>query len=365
MIRLLLVILLVFSFSEAKAADAGFYEKTYNEISENYMYDIDIKDFFIKGVKAIEQIDSNLSLSDIGMRYQIYYNKKLIKTIMKPQTDKVSDWESFLIDVVSVSKKQSKILKIKDFEIDEYILLAMFETLDENSRYYTYLDLGKKDKNLEKQRYFSYNILEEDVLYMKLGPLNYHTKDKIVDTLNKEIFRAIILDLRGNPGGLLSEAISIMNIFLDKGGVITSSFDKNGEENIHIAEGGTLVNNKQIIVLTDAKTASSAEILASSLRDQSIAKIVGARTKGKGTIQKLLTFDNEGTATITSGYFKTPAGAEIDKIGIEPDVCTAELDSKLTANMILENEFNLTRVCPRENREKEETDVSVALEMLR
>ena len=139
----------------------------------------------------------------------------------------------------------------------------------------------------------------------------------------------VVLDLRSNPGGLLTEAVEVASAFLDDGAVV--SYEKRGEPVHHLnalAGGNTTV---PLVVLVDDGTASAAEVVAGALQDRNRAVIVGSRTYGKGSIQAPTTLSDGSAIELTVGRYLTPSGKSLDGVGIEPDVLVSTKAGSATA----------------------------------
>lgn len=139
-----------------------------------------------------------------------------------------------------------------------------------------------------------------------------------VDGLVADGAQGIILDLRNNGGGLLEESVSVASIFIQNGPIV-SVVDRDGNNEEYDARGDA---NETIplVVLVNGYTASASEIVSGALKDDHRAKLVGEKTFGKGVVQVLMPLSNGGALKYTSGSYHTPAGIDIDKVGIEPDV---------------------------------------------
>jgi carboxyl-terminal processing protease len=139
----------------------------------------------------------------------------------------------------------------------------------------------------------------------------------------------IVLDLRGNPGGLLTEAVEVASAFLDGGAVV--SYEKRGEPVHHLDAVGSGDTTVPLVVLVDGGTASAAEVVAAALQDRNRAVIVGSRTYGKGSVQEPRALSDGSAIELTVGRYLTPAGRSIDGVGIEPDVAVAPRAGAATA----------------------------------
>lgn len=144
-------------------------------------------------------------------------------------------------------------------------------------------------------------------------------KEKIVE-LKSQGMKGMILDLRGNPGGFLGEAVKVASQFIPKGKVVTYTIDKYENKQESISIGGE-AEGMPLVVLIDGGSASASEVVTGALRDYEAATIVGANSFGKGVVQQLIEFkDATGGLKVTTSKYYTPNGENIHKIGIKPDI---------------------------------------------
>ncbi|MGH3344496.1 MAG: S41 family peptidase [Carbonactinosporaceae bacterium] len=130
--------------------------------------------------------------------------------------------------------------------------------------------------------------------------------------------RGVILDLRGNPGGLLDEAVAVSSVFLDGGRVVSYESRDAGRHTLAAASGGDSAT--PLVVLVDGDTASAAEIVTAAVQDRNRGVIVGSTTYGKGSVQQPDRLSDGSALQLTVGRYRTPSGRTIDKAGVEPDV---------------------------------------------
>ena len=164
-------------------------------------------------------------------------------------------------------------------------------------------------------------VLENNIGYIEFSSFDEGTADDFkakYEELAKKGIKSLVIDLRNNGGGIVSEALQIADYILDKDDVVLYEVDKNNKEEIQKSENAPIIN-MSIVLLTNGNTASSSEILAGALKDHGKAKIVGTKTYGKGVIQQLLTLPDGSGLKITSEEYLTPNKTKINKIGIEPD----------------------------------------------
>lgn len=144
-------------------------------------------------------------------------------------------------------------------------------------------------------------------------------KQKIVELKNQGM-KGMILDLRGNPGGYLTEAVKVASQFIPKGEIVTYTIDKYGNKQESKSVGGE-AEGMPLVVLIDGGSASASEVVTGALRDYEAGTIVGTTSFGKGVVQQLIEFgDGSGGLKVTTSKYYTPNGENIHKIGIKPDI---------------------------------------------
>ena len=146
------------------------------------------------------------------------------------------------------------------------------------------------------------------------------TSDEFVEALEKtDNTKGLIIDLRGNTGGLLPNAVFIANMFINHG-TIVSIVGRNGRKRNIYAQDTDYIVNKPILILVDEGSASASEILSGAMKDYHKAKLIGTKTFGKGMVQKIIPMPNETGLNLTIAKYLTPAGHDINKKGILPDI---------------------------------------------
>jgi carboxyl-terminal processing protease len=130
----------------------------------------------------------------------------------------------------------------------------------------------------------------------------------------------LVLDLRNNPGGLLNQAISVSDAFLDKGEIVSTRGRNPQDGERFNAEPGDLMAGKPIVVLTNGGTASASEIVAGALQDHRRAVVVGTKSFGKGSVQSVVPLRGDGAMRLTTSRYYTPSGRSIQALGVAPDI---------------------------------------------
>jgi len=144
--------------------------------------------------------------------------------------------------------------------------------------------------------------------------------NKYVGEMKSAGAEGIIIDLRNNPGGYLDTSVSFSNLFLKKGAVVLKEVDKNGQITEYKANNETSVPNLPIVILVNNGSASAAEIVAGAMKDNHRAEIIGEKTFGKGSVQQLEPLTGGAALKVTIAKWLTPAGSEINQIGLSPDI---------------------------------------------
>jgi carboxyl-terminal processing protease len=175
-----------------------------------------------------------------------------------------------------------------------------------------------------------YSAEGDDVGYIRVTTFNEQTTanmQKAIEDLKKQLgpkLKGYIIDLRNNPGGLLDQAISVSDAFLDQGAIVLTRGRNLEETQRSNARPGDMTDGKQLIVLINGGSASASEIVAGALQDHHRATIVGTRSFGKGSVQTIIPLGSNGALRLTTARYYTPSGRSIQAKGIEPEVLVEE-----------------------------------------
>ena len=175
-----------------------------------------------------------------------------------------------------------------------------------------------------------YNAEGDDVGYIRITTFNEQTTanlQKAIDDLKKQLgpkLKGYVIDLRNNPGGLLDQAISVSDAFLDQGAIVLTRGRNLEETQRSNARPGDLTDGKQLIVLINGGSASASEIVAGALQDHHRATLLGTRSFGKGSVQTIIPLGSNGALRLTTARYYTPSGRSIQAKGIEPEVVVEE-----------------------------------------
>ena len=187
-------------------------------------------------------------------------------------------------------------------------------------------------------------LIDNNIGYIRLTSFNgnssYQIKKKI-NLLNKnKDLKGYILDLRNNPGGLLSQAITISDFFLENGEIVSTKGRKISENRKWFAKKGDITNGKTLIVLINYGSASASEIVAGALKDHKRAIILGENSYGKGSVQSIIPLKNRGAIRLTIAKYYLPSGKSISEVGVTPDIEIAEKLENFKFNTETDNQLN-------------------------
>ena len=168
------------------------------------------------------------------------------------------------------------------------------------------------------------DLLKNNVGYLRLTSFNENSGDQIREQIREfeknENINSYILDLRNNPGGLLSQAIRISDFFLDNGEIVSTKSRKASENRKWFAKKGDLIGGKTLVVLINYGSASASEIVAGALQDHKRAIILGENSFGKGSVQSIIPLKNKGAIRLTVAKYYLPSGKSISEVGVNPDI---------------------------------------------
>ena len=175
----------------------------------------------------------------------------------------------------------------------------------------------------------------KNVGYIRLRAFNQQSSKQLrkkIKDLSKKNLDGYILDLRNNPGGLLSQAIKITDAFLDGGEIVSTRGRDKNDIKIYTAKKGDILKRKPLIVLINRGSASASEIVSGALKDHKRAILLGENTFGKGSVQSIIPLKKDGALRLTIAKYYLLSGQSISKIGVEPDIIIKEQKENFKIN---------------------------------
>lgn len=355
-----LILFLISATAPAHADEKAVLQQAYQLLLDKYIEPVEIPQLFEPAIKSLQSVDKNLRVVLEKNSVTVYYKNKIHKVYSRPQNGKDAlAWAKFTDYLLSELKQISPILDNKDFELVEVMLYNGMQKLDKNSHYFPTLDIGQ---TTEKPQGYASGVVDNKVLYVRLGTINDYTAQKLTDDLQKhQELNGIVLDLRGNKGGYLAQALRIADNFLSSGKIIYTIGKDAGKRKNYRAHEGEFHKNAPMVILVDGKTASSAEVLALSLKEHGRAKLVGAQTYGKNSVQNIYKLDNGAYMSLTTEKFFSPRGIPVEEVGLRPNVCSEVFDTTSDIAELVAYPYNF--MCQKLSRDSS-YDLDVALYIL-
>ena len=184
---------------------------------------------------------------------------------------------------------------------------------------------------------------KKEIGYLRLKSFNENSDEQLFKIINnfekKNKLTGYILDLRNNPGGLLSQAINISDFFLDDGEIVSTKGRKISETRRFFSKKGDGINGKPLIVIINTGSASAAEIVSGALKDHKRAIILGERSYGKGSVQSIVPLKNGGALRLTISKYYLPSGKSISEVGVLPDILVEEVGNEFKINTDTDNQL--------------------------
>lgn len=358
--KILLIIISLLWSLPIKADDLSLLTAFYTTISEKHAEPVSAEKLTVEGLSALTEVDKDLLFANGKEMVYLYYKRQQADLWKKPENNNdIAAWVNICLQAVNKATEISAKASERDFELIERFMAATAKSLDDKSRYYS--ELETIDDELPHTKLPFARRMIGDVLYIKIAAFTPSTKQNVLTTLKDypEV-KGIIVDLRGNKGGLLTAAIDVANLFID-GGIIASVKGRDEHSVRYYNADETGYVNVPVVTLIDGNTASSAEVVAAALLEQIQAKLIGTNSFGKGSIQEMYSFENGGKLALTTAYFYTPSGQKIDKIGLIPDYCTYNAAEEGP----IDRASAFTNLqCDKQDRERAESDIELAVSVL-
>ena len=221
----------------------------------------------------------------------------------------------------------------------------------------TSIDLTVRRKNIKKPLEFkimrkiievqsvSSRIIskEKNLGYIRLKSFNENSDKQFLNSIKKfeknSDIKGYVLDLRNNPGGLLTQAINITDFFLDDGEIVSTKGRKVSETRRFFSKKGDVINGKPLIVIINNGSASASEIVSGALKDHKRAIILGEKSYGKGSVQSIIPLKNGGGIRLTISKYYLPSGKSISEVGVLPDIFVEEVGNNFKINSKTDNQL--------------------------
>ena len=368
--KIIFLSILIFTFiSTSVFSKNDLYEKIdlFGEVLEN------IKKDYVDDVNQAEMMDSAINgvLQSLDP-YSAYMSPELFKEM---QTDTSGEFGGLGIEIGMEAGVVKVISPIDDtpaeragIKAGDYIVKIGKEQVQGKSLMEavklmrgpvgTSIDLTVRRKNVKKPLKFkitrkiievqsvSSKIISEEknIGYIRLKSFNENSDNQFLKSVKKFEknfkIKGYVIDLRNNPGGLLTQAINITDFFLDDGEIVSTKGRKISETRKFFARKGDEIKGKPIVVLINNGSASASEIFAGALKDHKRAIILGENSYGKGSVQSIIPLRNGGGMRLTISKYYLPSGKSISEVGVTPDILVEEVGNDFKINSEKDNQLN-------------------------
>ncbi|RZA09536.1 MAG: S41 family peptidase [Proteobacteria bacterium] len=347
--------------SNAKYDDIALFGRVINFIEKQYVDKVNTRELVYGAIKGmLETLDphSNFMPPDVysqlksdtagkfgGLGIEVWVNKDGVLTIVTPM-EGTPAWKAGV-------KPGDRIMKIngestKGMSIVEATTRIRGE-IGSEVKFTVARDGAPKPIDFKMKRVtidvksVKAELLEEKFAYIKLNHFQEKTAQEVKAALGKmegkRKISGMILDLRNNPGGLLDEAVDTVNLFVDKGPIVSTIGRNKEEKDVKYAKSGIARLDFPMVVLVNGSSASAAEIVSGALKDHKRALVAGSRTFGKGSVQTVIPLADDVGLKLTIARYYTPSGVSIQAKGIEPDLQLDDFDPETIKRIRKRNRF--------------------------
>ncbi len=246
------------------------------------------------------------------------------------------------------------IIKIDDVQVQGKSLMEAVKLM--RGKIGTPIEITIRRKGLKKSKVIkiirdtikiqsvSSKIIEKNIGYMRLRSFSENTQDQLNRVIKKfeknKSIEKYILDLRNNPGGLLTQAVKITDMFLNDGEIVSTRSRDKSENRRFFARKGDKIKNKTLLVLINYGSASASEIVAGALQDHKRAILLGEASYGKGSVQSIIPLKNKGAIRLTISKYYLPSGKSISEVGVIPEITVYEESDAFRIGTETDNQLN-------------------------
>lgn len=304
-------------------------EKIYEAVFDGVLANLDVFSRYAGAAEARRNRARREGFGGIGIRLKMVSSKPVVIKIQRNTPAAQAD-----------IKVGDEIIRIDNANVDRMKLRDLVNQLrgPANS------DVRLRIYRISKDQYFNFTIarqlivpntvttyVDEGIGYIKISSFNQSTARGVAKALKKvnrmdnNDLKGLIVDLRGNPGGLLKQSVKVADLVLTHGHIVSTRGRHPDSLHHYEAGGRDLAEGLPIVVLVDGKSASASEIVAAALQDHRRAVVVGTSSFGKGTVQTVVRLPNDGEIALTWSRFITPSGYALHGLGVRPSVCSSGL----------------------------------------
>jgi hypothetical protein len=319
------------------AADGQLFATGLDDISRLYLDPVTSRQVALAGMARLTRLDGKLGVAGADGAVEVDYGGSRLARFPTPQDGDSRGWGLVVAQVIGAAKTMSASLsELKEGRVETAIFHGVTDQLDRFSRYSPPEEaraLSAEWEGSQGQPTVTMSLAGNLAVFRITG-FDHRTAERVVAGLTEAErmtggrLAGIVLDLRGNPGGLLDIAAKLADLFIQKGPIV-STFGRNSESwQVFAASGRGPAPLLPIAVLIDGGSASASEIVAAALQDRGRAIVIGTSSYGKGTVQTVQRLPNGGDLILTWARLVAPSGYLLQHHGVVPTVCTADLAAR-------------------------------------
>ncbi len=311
--------------------------KGFQAIWEFSLEEIDVASFALEGAKGLGSIDPNLVAARQTGQFQLRLGDETVFSASLPKAGDPRGWARLIIEGLMAARSRSAPLSEAGAEdVYQAVFDAALARFDLHSRYAgseeSKRQKAKRDGQTEDGARLPPTVgmnLGDQIAHIQIVGFNQQTSASLEAKLREAMslydrqLKGVVLDLRGNPGGLLEQAVRSADLFLGAGRIVAARGRHPVSSVNHEAIDGELVSGVPLVVLVDGRTASGGEVLAAALQDRGRAVIVGSTTFGKGLVQTVIELPNGAEINLSWSRLHAPSGYALQGLGVLPNVCTS------------------------------------------
>lgn len=307
-------------------------EKLYEAVFDGALSELDVFSRYAGADEARRNRSQRDGFGGIGIRFKVEAGQVKITTVMAETPAKSAGVKTgdriTAIDGQAPGPSEDDITRQLQGPPESEVRIGLFRADEERSFELT----------ITRQHIVPPTVsarLDDNVLYLRISNFNQGTADAVSEEVEKAKSNArprllgIVMDLRGNPGGLLKQSIKIADLMLTHGHILTTKGRHPDSLHHYEAGGRDIAGGIPIVVIIDGKSASASEIVAAALQDRDRAVVIGTSSFGKGSVQTVVRLPNDGEMTLTWSRFQAPSGYILHGLGVRPTICTSDVKRDL------------------------------------
>lgn len=345
-----------------QAGTAELFADGLNDIARLYLDPVPTRRIALAGMARLTRLDGGLAVSDAGGPVVLDYRGYNVARYKMPPDSDTAGWGALIAQVIRSAREMSpRLAETRGELVETAVLRGMTDPLDRFSRYLPPTAARRRELKDSDLTPSVRMILAGDIAVFRITGFSHGTATHVATGLASAERRTggrlagVVLDLRGNPGGVLQEGVKLAGLFIASGPIIQVVGRNRASDQSFAASGAAVAQRLPLAVLIDGDSASAAEIAAAALQDRGRGVVIGTSSFGKGTVQTVQHLSNGGELIITWARLVAPSGYLLQRHGVVPTICTdgkAPMTERRRASLDEAGWARLRRSCPPQQEER-------------